>query len=170
VNEWVAGYKYDILTQWLTNNMEPSASWEANSRSTSQEILSLLWNPVFTRARHWSLLWARCIQSTTSHTTSLRSILILSFYLHLGSSKWSLPFRFSTQKVCMLFSLPHACPMSRPSHPSWLDHPNNIWWSVQFIKLLIMQSSSASRHFILLKYKYSPQHPVLRHPESMLFP
>jgi hypothetical protein len=33
---------------------------------------------MFTRARHWSLSWTRCIQSTTSHPTSLRSILILS--------------------------------------------------------------------------------------------
>jgi hypothetical protein len=27
--------------------------------------------------------------------------------------------------------------MSRPSYYSWFDHPN-IWWGVQFIKLLIM--------------------------------
>jgi len=38
---------------------------------------------MFTRARHWYLPWARCIQSTTSHTISLWSILILSFHLCL---------------------------------------------------------------------------------------
>jgi hypothetical protein len=27
-----------------------------------------------------------------------------------------------------------------------------------------------SRHFIPLWSKYSPQHPVLKHPQSMLFP
>jgi hypothetical protein len=33
-----------------------------------------------------------------------------------------------------------------------------------------MQSSPASRHFLPLKYKHSPQHPVLKHPQSMFFP
>jgi hypothetical protein len=43
----------------------------------------------------------------------------------------------------------------------WLNHPNNIWWSVQVMKLLIMQSSPASRHFLPVRSKYSPQLPVL---------
>jgi hypothetical protein len=30
-----------------------------------------------------------------------------------------------------------------------------------------MQSSPASRHFLPLKSKYSPQHSVLKHPRSM---
>jgi hypothetical protein len=38
------------------------------------------------------------------------------------------------------------------------------------MKLLIMQSSPASRHFLPLRFKYSPQHPVLRHPQSLAFP
>jgi hypothetical protein len=33
---------------------------------------------VFTRSRNWSLFWASCIQSTTSHHTSLRPILVSS--------------------------------------------------------------------------------------------
>jgi hypothetical protein len=32
------------------------------------------------------------------------------------------------------------------------------------MKLLIMQFSPTSCHFIPLWYKYSPQHPVLKHP------
>jgi hypothetical protein len=43
-------------------------------------------------------------------------------------------------------------------------------WSVQVMKLLIMQSSPASCHFLSLKSKYSPQHPVLKHPQSVFFP
>jgi hypothetical protein len=34
---------------------------------------------VFTRALHWSLSWARSIQSIPSHPISLRSILIIIF-------------------------------------------------------------------------------------------
>jgi hypothetical protein len=33
------------------------------------------------------------------------------------------------------------------------------------MKLLIMQSSLASCHFLPLVTKYSPQHPVLKHPQ-----
>jgi len=38
------------------------------------------------------------------------------------------------------------------------------------MKLLIMQSSPASCHILPLSSKYSPQHPVLKHPQPMLFP
>jgi hypothetical protein len=37
------------------------------------------------------------------------------------------------------------------------------------MKFLIMQFSPTSYHFILFRSKYSPQHPVLRHPQSVFF-
>jgi hypothetical protein len=40
--------------------------------------------------------------------------------------------------------------MSCPSHSSWLDHPNYVWWGVQSIKLLIMQSSPLPCYLIPL--------------------
>jgi hypothetical protein len=33
-----------------------------------------------------------------------------------------------------------------------------------------MQSSPASCHFLPLSSKYSPQHPVLKHPQSVFYP
>jgi hypothetical protein len=33
-----------------------------------------------------------------------------------------------------------------------------------------MQFSPASRHFLPLSSKYSPQHPVLKHHQSVFFP
>jgi hypothetical protein len=59
------------------------------------------------------------------------------------------------QKYCMHFHLSHAYYMSCPSH-LWFCHPNNIWWSVQVMKLLIIQSSPISCHFPPLRFKYSP--------------
>jgi hypothetical protein len=38
------------------------------------------------------------------------------------------------------------------------------------VKLLVTQFSPASRHFISLRSKYPPQHPVLKHPQSMFLP
>jgi hypothetical protein len=51
-----------------------------------------------------------------------------------------------------------------------LDHPNNILWRVQIMELLITRFYLASCHFIPLRSKYSPKHPVLKHPQSVLFP
>jgi len=38
------------------------------------------------------------------------------------------------------------------------------------MKLLKMQPFPSSHHFHQLRTKYSPQHPVLKHLQSMFFP
>jgi hypothetical protein len=52
--------------------------------------------------------------------------------------------------------------MTCPSHPPWFHHPNNIWSRVQVLKLLVMQISPASCHFLSLRSNYFPQHPILK--------
>jgi len=42
-------------------------------------------------------------------------------------------------KFWMHFSYLHAYYMFRPSHHSWFDCRNNIWWKVETVKLLIVQ-------------------------------
>jgi hypothetical protein len=51
------------------------------------------------------------------------------------SSKWSRPFRFSTQNFVCMFPLPH------PSHHPQPDCPNSTGQGVQITKLLIMKFS-----------------------------
>ena len=46
-----------------------------------------------------------------------------------------------------------------PSQSSWLYHPNHIWWGVQSIKPLVIQSSPLPLHLIPLGPKHPPQHP-----------
>jgi hypothetical protein len=84
-------------------------------------------------------------------------------------SQWSPTFRLSHQNPICIRPLPHSCYMPWPSHPPWLDHSNYIWRRVQVKKLLIMQFSPTTCHFISLRSK-SPQHPVLKHPQSMFLP
>jgi hypothetical protein len=43
-------------------------------------------------------------------------------------------------------------------------------WSVQVMKLPIMQSSPISCHFLYLRSKHSTQYSVLKHSQSMFFP
>jgi hypothetical protein len=63
----------------------------------------------------------------------------------------------------------HALPIS-PSLSWSLGHYNYSWRTVQVAKLLVMQFSPTSYHFIPVWYKYSPQHPVLKHPQSTFLP
>jgi hypothetical protein len=56
-------------------------------------------------------------------------------------TEWRLPFRLFKQNFVCISHLPHAHHMLRPSHPSSLDHSNNIWWRVKIMEILIMQSS-----------------------------
>jgi hypothetical protein len=60
--------------------------------------------------------------------------------------------------------------MPYPSDPPWLGHSNYTWRRVRAMKLLVMQLSPPSRHSIPLRSKYSPQHPVLKHPQSLYLP
>jgi hypothetical protein len=77
---------------------------------------------------------ARWIQSTPSHSTSIRPVLISSPNIRKGL-KWFLPFISSDQ---ILWALPntHAYDLSRPSCPSWVDRPNNICGRAQVMTLL----------------------------------
>jgi hypothetical protein len=68
------------------------------------------------------------------------------------SSEWSLPFRFSNQNTIWIYLLPNACYIPCRSYLPSFHHPNNTWWSLQVTKLLIMQSSPASHHFIPLRF------------------
>jgi hypothetical protein len=56
-----------LNANFLTNFMELSASWEAASCATTEELPSILrdwrFTTVFTTVLHWSLSWARSIQS-----------------------------------------------------------------------------------------------------------
>jgi hypothetical protein len=67
---------------------------------------------VFTRALHWSLSWARSIQSMPYHPISLRSILILSTHLRLDLPSDLYPSGFPTNILYafLLSPIRAACP------------------------------------------------------------
>ena len=92
----------------------------------------------FTSARYLSLSWASPIQSIHPHSTSWRSILILSSHLRVGLPSGLFPSCFPHQNPVHASPLPHTRYMPRPSHSSRFHHPQHIGWGVQIIKLLIM--------------------------------
>lgn len=62
----------------------------------------------------------------------------------------------------LLFFMYNLNPLLHQTHPSWHEYPNNIWWTVQIMKLLIIQLSQAFHNFLPLGSKYSPQHGVFK--------
>ena len=79
-------------------------------QSPSSEIPRILWNPKVHYCTHKRpppvLSWASPIQSTYSHPTSWRSILILSTYLRLGLPSGFFPSGFPTKTLYAPFSSP----------------------------------------------------------------
>jgi hypothetical protein len=158
------------LADWLTDNsMEQSCSWEAKSNSASQELLRLLCTPkVHYRVHNSPPLIPILSQMHPVHNfppcfRKIHSNIILPYTPR--PSEWFFCSGFSTK----IFYAFHISPMSDPFHPPLCAHPNNIWWGVQVTKLLIMQSW-ASHHFLTLRSKNSPQHPVLKRPQFVLLP
>jgi hypothetical protein len=87
-----------------------------------------------------------------------------------GSPQWTLSLRFPHQNPVQVYPLTHLSYMPRPSHSSRFYHPHNCGWSVQIMKLLIMKFSPLPCYLVPLRPKYSPQHPILKHPQPTFLP
>lgn len=99
---------------------------------------------LFIRACLQPVFWARWVQSIPSHPISLRSILIILFYLYLGLLLWSLPFVLPNQNlVCFSHLL-----MYWPYLPPQFDNCSNIaeeykLWSISLCNGLQLSVTSS---------------------------
>ena len=63
-------------------------------------------------------------------------------------SKWFLSLKFlNLNRVCT-FSLPHTCHMPLLYYFSWFYHLNNIWVSLQIVKLFVTKSAAVSCYLV----------------------
>jgi hypothetical protein len=97
---------------------------------------------------------------------SLQDLFIYCSATYFLPSYWLLCFWLSHQYSIWIPLVPHSCYMPCPFHP-WLDH--SVWQEVQVMKLLIMQFSPISHHFISLQTKYSSQHPDYKYSPKTIF-
>jgi hypothetical protein len=103
------------------------------------------------------------VHITLSHLSKI--IVIISTHLRLGLP--SGPFLLTFLSIKYMSSWPpYSCYITCPFHPR-LEYSDYIWPGAQITKLLAMQFSPPSRRFVLLSSKYTPQHTVLKRPQSV---
>jgi hypothetical protein len=111
-----------LHTIWLHNITLNSRNWALLEKPPIVQLLKSFpatygtrrFNTVFIRALHWSLSWARSIQSILRHFIPQRCILILSTNLRLGFPSGLFPSGFPTNILyAYLFSsfVLHALPI-----------------------------------------------------------
>jgi hypothetical protein len=118
---------------------------------------SRLFITAFKTAHQLKLPHSTLFQSTHSQHIFLRSTLILSFHLCLDIPSGLLRSGFPIKILCA------------PLFNSSFDHPNNIWWGIQFALLPVMRFPSVPCYVVHLRPKYLPQHPTLKHSQSVFF-
>jgi hypothetical protein len=130
---WVAGIisettRKDFEEIWYQASAylltELSPFWEAANCAATKKFPEFYGTrkfiTVFTRTLHWSLSWARSIQSILSRPISLRYILILSTHLCLVLPNGLFPSGFPNYILYAFIFATIRAYMSCPSHPPWL--------------------------------------------------
>ena len=106
------------------------------------------------------------IHNPTSHYLKIHLNIIIP--LTPWSSKFSLSPRFPTKTLYNLLSCPQYALHDTPPHCRFY-RPNSIGW-LQIIKLLITWFSPLPCNLVRLTPRYSPQHPILKHPQPTFLP
>jgi hypothetical protein len=123
----------------------------------------------FTRVLHWSLSWAKSIQSTPTQPTYPGFILILFSNPRLGLHSGLSSSGFPTNNLCAFFISPiHT---TCPTHITLLDLIILITLCEEY-KLWNSSLCSflpPSRNFIPLRPKCSPQHYILRYVYIIIY-
>ena len=120
----------------------------------------------FTSAHHLSLSWARSIQSTLSHPTSWRTILILSSHLCRGLTRGLC---YSGLPTITLY--PPFLHATCPTHPILLGFITRIIFGEEHRSLnSTLCNLFVSCHLVPVRPKYLPQHPILQFPQLTFLP
>jgi len=150
--------------------MEEIPSWEANRYSAGQ-IPHTLWNPKFHYLFHTCpppvpiLSQLDPVNAPTSHFRKISLNIILPS--RPGFAKWPLSLRVSYQNPVYTCSLPIRA--TGPVHLILLDKITRTTFGEQYRSLnSSLCNFSTPCYLVPLRSKYSPQHPILKHPQPTL--
>ena len=151
--------------------MEQSPSWEANRFAASQEITRILWNPKFHYRIHKCpppiLILSQFdpAHASTSHFLKIH----LHYYppIYAWVSQVVSFLQVSPPKPCLqLFSPPNVLQAPPISFFSiWSPEKYLVRSTDHKLKHLVMQSSPLTCYLVPPRPKYSPQRPILEHPQ-----
>jgi hypothetical protein len=154
--------------------MRYSEFWEANCSSASQEIPCTSWDLKFittlTTILHLSLVWATAIQFTPTNHISGQYVVILSSYLHLGLSISLFPSSLHTKTAyAFLFCLICATCLTNLIF-LYLIAQIIFYEEYQWCSFSLCKSAPISCRFLSPRSIFLPQHPILDHSKSAIFP
>jgi hypothetical protein len=86
-----------------------------------------------------------------SHSISLRLIPIFKLHPCLGLPSGLLCWKFRTKILCAVL-ISHTRLMPLTSHHPWFFHPNNIYWGLHFMTILVVQSCHSYSYFLPLRW------------------
>jgi len=118
------------------------------------------------KPRQLSLSWARLTRSTAK-----KDLLKLHFKIPpfmTRSSKCPLFLGFPHHSRVYISPLPIRATSLFLPHYSYFVHPDDIWWAVQIMKLLTMQSSPFPCYLAHFIPKYLPQQTILQYRYPVL--
>jgi len=154
--------------------MDQSPSWEANWFSGSQKIPCILWNPqvhyrIHTCPPHVPILsQLDPVHIPTSHFLKIHLNII--FPSMPGSSKQSLSSGFPTKTLYRTLLSPKCA--TCPTHLILLDFITQTIFGEEYRSLssLLCSFPPLPCYLVPLRSKYSPQHPILKHPQPTFLP
>ena len=114
--------------------------WEANSYSTGQKFVSVLWNRKFRYHVYESPSIVPCLRQMNPAHVLPSCFCKIYFNYHPSMPMFfelSSPFRFSNKNPICVFRLPRTCHMPRPLHRPSFVYLDGFWWGTQFTKLHI---------------------------------
>jgi hypothetical protein len=145
--------------------MELSPSWEVASCAAAEQFTNVLWNPKAHHHAHKTPPLAPILtQISPVHTIPSY---FPKIHLNIISLRLGLPNGLFAFGISCVHSCPPLCFLHAFSFSSSLTWP---FWLYLAKNTSYEAPRYASYHYIPLRSKCTPQHPVLKYRQSMFFP